>query len=80
MGCGVKFLTNVMTARKINLSLSIALVVMGRHSTFKKNCDLDHFRDSDDLSGALDLLNLWIFSQVLVEEESLDRGTRGRGG
>ena len=78
MGYGEIFLTNVMSARTINLSLSIGSD--GKTFHFNKNCDLDHFRDSDDLSGDFDLFNPWIFSQVLVEEESLDRGTRGRGG
>ena len=78
MGRDVKFQTNIMSARTINLSLSIGS--NGKTFHFKKNCDLDHFTVSNDLSGDFDLFYPWIFSQVLVEEESLDRGTRGRGG
>ena len=72
------FLTNIISARTIKLSLSIGSARKTFH--FEKNCDFDHFRDLEGLSGGFDLFYPWIFSQVLVEEESLDRGTRGRGG
>ena len=61
MGCYVKFLTNIMSARTISLSIGSN----GKTFHFKKNCDLDHFTVSDDLSGDLDLFYpLDLFSGV----------------